>query len=160
MQSQFNMLTTSVKHLDEYNDLLDRLTTMNEMAAVVYIYDYMLANNIEPNTLTYKYIDRLHSKTVLERNTIIYPDDGKRRLQPRRRIHKIMKGYNYSDKYTSAKQYLDAAKKLLETNPAYLSNYKITNDKIKLAKIMVSHLNINMATAKLLVTSLKRGKFI
>jgi hypothetical protein len=34
------MLTTSVKHLDEYNDLLDRLTTMNEMAAVVYIYDY------------------------------------------------------------------------------------------------------------------------
>ena len=40
--------------------------------------------------------------------------DGITRLQPRRRIHKIIKGANYSDKYKGVTKYLPIAKEYIE----------------------------------------------
>ena len=102
LQMQINKLYNDnyIPSLVVYNNLLDKITRKNEMEATVFIYDHMKKNNIKPNDLTFKYINRLHSKTIPESKTIVIKDNGKKKLQPRRRIHKIMKGYNYDNQST------------------------------------------------------------
>ena len=88
--------------LEEYNTLLLDCVNRYEMAAVVFIYDHMKQSTIEPNEYTYSIIDKLHSKTVKQSNEIYIKNQNVGKLDPRRRIHKIMKGYNYSDNYNNA----------------------------------------------------------
>jgi pentatricopeptide repeat protein len=137
------------------NNLLDIVTKNKEFATCVYVYDYMLKKSIKPNEETFKFIDRLHSKTVSDNNSIRIPPSTKRTLQPRRRIHKIMKGYNYSDKYSEAKEYLCQVIDLFKKNDKcqYLH-------KDKLAKLLSKDLNVNISLAKTIVTVLKRNNML
>ncbi len=87
------------------------------MEAVVYLYDNMIKNKIKPNEYTFKLINRLHSKTIKENNKIYIKNlDRTNKLQPRRRIHKIMKGHNYSAKYNNAKKYETKVIEFLDNN--------------------------------------------
>ena len=97
-----NIIQNKIDNIDTLNNILDcnellKLLQNNfEMTAVVYVYDYMKNKNIIPTDETYSIIDKLHSKTVTENNNIRCIKTTNRTLQPRRRIHKIMKGYYYS----------------------------------------------------------------
>ena len=95
MQNKINnihCLTT----LDEFHVLLEECVRNYEMKCVVYIYDTMLSKKIKPTDNTYQIINKLHSKTIKENNSISIPNQNLgTTLQPRRRIHKIMKGYFY-----------------------------------------------------------------
>ena len=143
--------------LNEYNNILKSCVYHKEMEATVYIYDEILKKSITPNSYTYSLINKLHSKTIPESNRIkIKYQEAKRRLAPRRRIHKIMKGHNYSDKYNNAKIHEEKVRTFLDNN----QNYKVMIEKRnKLAKIISKNCNISFNDARFIITSLKRKKY-
>ena len=139
----------------EYHNLLRRCVSANEFAATIFVYEHLLESGHKANDITFKIIDPLHSKTVEEKNFIHLKTDGKKRLAPRRRIHKIMKGHNYHDAYASAKVYLPKVRAFLTINP----NLK-TEPRIKLAKAISKGCNISFNEARYVITGLKRDKFL
>jgi len=145
------------KTLAFYNNLIYNCTKYNEMEAVVYLYDHMIKNNIKPNEEIYKSINRLHSKTIKENNQIYIKNLNRtKRLAPRRRIHKIMKGHLYSAKYNNAKKHEEKVRQFLDNNNQYKT---IVKQRIKLAKIISKHCNIPFNDARFIITSLKRQKY-
>lgn len=141
--------------LYEYNVLIDNLTKNCEFAATIFVYDHMKNHGIEPNDYTYSLINRLHSKTLHENKRIKLQWDGKTRLQPRRRIHKIMKGHNYSERYNNAKQYTDIVEKYIDENK-HILDY----GRIKMAKEISKSCNIPFDDVRYVITNLKRTKKI
>ena len=98
LQSQINKISDNLitLTLNEYNSLIKLAVQLYEMGAVVFLYDSIKENNLQPSSETYAYINKLHSKTVLNNSTIKIPIKNTNSLKSRRRIHKIMKGYYYS----------------------------------------------------------------
>ena len=142
-------------NLEQYNNLLKKCVDNYEMAAVVFIYDHMKDNNVEPDEKTFNLINRLHSKSVQENNEIYIKNQNFGKLKPRRRIHKIMKGHNYSKNYNAALIHLDKVKKYVLDNPdvKYLG-------RITLAKRISKKCGINFNEARYIITNLKRTKFL
>jgi hypothetical protein len=151
LQQLVNEINDTKMTLTDYIFILDIATNQKEMATVVFLYDHMIKNNIKPDEQIFKLIDRLHSKTIPENNTISLQLEPGKRLQPRRRIHKIMKGHNYTGKYDNAKQFVQDASQIILNNPSFKYYHKI-----KLAKIISKELKIDMNIAKVVVTALKR----
>ena len=121
LQNEINKLydkNYKLKTVD-YNYLLHNTTKFKEMEATVFIYDHMIFNNVKPDSDTYDLINRLHSKTIYENNKIYIKKSLKKKLKPRRRIHKIMKGYNYSENYQEALIHLDIVKKFALSETHY-----------------------------------------
>ena len=141
--------------LHEYNTLIQKCVYEHEMAAVVYIYDRMKDQGIKPTPHTYSLINKLHSKTCKESNIIYIQGQDYRKLAPRRRIHKIMKGYNYSDNYNNALQHLEKVKTYINSN-SEIKNY----GRIKLANTIQRQCNITFNEARYIITNLKRTKFL
>ena len=139
--------------ITEYNYTMKLCAMCHEMGAAVYVYDTM-KNTIAPDKETYNHLSKLHSKTLPEYSSIQLPYNDKRVLQHRRRIHKIMKGYNYTDLYNAAKIHIPAAKTLFNANNAI----KLSN-KNKQSKYISDNLSIPIKTAKYVITALKREKF-
>ena len=79
---------------------------------------------------------------------------AKKKLQPRRRIHKIMKGYNYSENYNNALQHMDKVKNYIKLNP-HVKEYP----RIKLAKNIAKNCNITFNESRYIITNLKKIKF-
>ncbi len=141
--------------LIQYHQLLERCVQGHEFAATVYVYDHLLAKGLKPEKETFQIIERLHSKTLPEKNTIYLKPDGKKKLQPRRRIHKIIKGYHYSDNYNAAKVYIPKVKAFLAINLKYKQE-----PRIKLAKIISRGCHISFNDARFIITSLKREGYL
>lgn len=141
--------------LEQYNQLIKDCANKYEMAAVVFIYDHMKENNITPNDYTYKLINNLHSKTVLQNNAIYIKNQNVGKLDPRRRIHKIMKGHNYSSNYQNALLHLEKVKEYLQKKP----NIK-SYPRIKMAKDISKNCSISFNDARYIITNLKRTKFL
>tara|TARA_E500000178_G_C16962493_1_gene726724 strand:- start:553 stop:1101 length:549 start_codon:yes stop_codon:yes gene_type:complete len=141
--------------LKEYNILIEQCSNLHEMNAVIFLYDNMRYSKITPNNETYSHINKLHSKTCPEKNIIYIRDDGKKKLKPRRRIHKIMKGYNYSKNYNNALQYVNIVKTYIELNP-HIKEYS----RIKLAKNISKNCDISFNNSRYIITNLKKTKFL
>jgi len=142
-------------NLDKYNNLIKKCADLHEMSAVVFIYDNMKYHKITPTKLTYSLINKLHSKNIKENNHIYIKNQDVGKLKARRRIHKIIKGYNYSDKYNNALKYLDRVKKYLTDNPD-----KKNLNRIKLAKIISKNCDITFDDSRFIITNLKKTKFL
>ena len=54
----------------------------------------MKQHKYNPDNNTYKILDTLHSKKTQDKSNLIVQKSSKKTLQPKRRLHKIMKGYN------------------------------------------------------------------
>jgi hypothetical protein len=80
--------------------------------------------------------------------------NNKNSLQPRRRIHKIMKGYNYTKNYNKALLHKEAVKLYIKSHPEV-----ITLHRIKLAKKISKGCKISFNDARYIITHLKRIKF-
>jgi len=139
--------------LEEYNKLIKDCVYNYEMAAVVFIYDNMKYHNIEPDDITYSTINQLHSKTVKECNYIYIKNQNVGKLEPRRRIHKIIKGYNYSENYTNALKYKDTVVDYINKNPLI-----VDYPRIKLANELSKKCSISFNDARYIITNLKRTK--
>jgi pentatricopeptide repeat protein len=142
-------------NLNEYNSLIYHCVSNYEMAAVIFLYDNMKKKNIKPDSHTFNLINKLHSKKCPENNIIVIPNQNVGKLNPRRRIHKIMKGHNYSENYQNALQHLEKVKKYISENPdvKYYS-------RIKLAKHLSKNCDISFNNARYIITNLKKTKFL
>ena len=156
LQDNINALLSSQKNITmvEYILLMKKCVDALEFKAAVFVYDHILSNKLKPSKDIYGLLDKLHSKTLKNNDSIIIPSTG-RTLDPRRRIHKIMKGYNYSDNYTSALHHLDKVKSYLHS----AKDVPSIENKNKLAKYISVRCNICIKDAKYIVTNLKRTKF-
>lgn len=150
------LIYAPLKSADEYNTLLKQLVQKREMAAVVFVYDMMKKHSVNPTRYTFTLIDKLHSKTIPEGRTITVPQLQRRSLQPRRRIHKIMKGYHYTRRYEQAvREYATVVKAYLRTHSDSVPVHK----RIKLAKMLAKKLGMSFDNARFVITHLKRTKF-
>ena len=141
--------------INDYNKILEKCVLLKEFAATVFVYDYILLHGINVTDETFNIIDKLHSKTIPEFNNIVLPECNVKKLPSRRRIHKIMKGHNYSKEYNAAQKYLEPSKKILNENQSLKTLHKD-----KLAKVISNELNIKIKEAKYIITKMKRIKFI
>ena len=99
-----------------YKSLITAAVNQKEFAATVFLFDHMKSNNLKPNDDIYTIINKLHSKTLPESKKIKLPINTQKTLQPRRRIHKIMKGHNNKEAYDDAKNNSDIVKEYLLKN--------------------------------------------
>ena len=104
LQKALNQLddNNAEKNITYFNTLIKSCVERHEMTAVVYIYDVMRVQKVLPTEYTYQLIELLHSKTALENNSLRIKIQTSGKLQPRRRIHKIIKGYHYSKNYNGS----------------------------------------------------------
>ena len=156
LQSQINKISDNLitLTLNEYNSLIKLAVQLYEMGAVVFLYDSIKENNLQPSSETYADINKLHSKTVLNNSTIKIPIKNTNSLKSRRRIHKIMKGYNYTKNYNKALLNKEDVKQYLKSHPEL-----ITLHRIKLAKKISKACKISFNDARYILTHLKRIKF-
>jgi hypothetical protein len=141
--------------LGEYNSLIEECTNNYEMAAVVFLYDNMKHHNVNPDKETYKLINHIHSKTCPENNQIYIKEQNKGKLKPRRRIHKIIKGYNYSDNYNNALKNAEVVKSYIIQHPE-VRQY----NRIKMAKNISHNCNLKFDDVRYIITNLKKTKFL
>ena len=145
---------TSLKSIDEFNSLLKKCANLYQLESVVYIFDYMKQHKFKPNDETYKILNTLHSKKIPDKSNLIVPKGSKKTLQPKRRIHKIMKGYNYSK-----------ALKNKDIVINYLTNneYEYDGKDKKKEKALINLLKVNcklpVSDIKYILTYLKRQKY-
>ena len=152
----YNLYDLTISYsLKEYNDLIKKCVDLYEMSAVVFLYDNMKYNKINPDNETFKLINKLHSKKCPEKNFILIKDYDVSKLKPRRRIHKIMKGYNYSSNYNNSLKFIELVKSYIILNP----EIRLYN-RIKLAKNICKNCNITFDNARYIITNLKRTKFL
>lgn len=153
LQNKINSIEN--RSLAEYNLILKDCADLNEMRAMVYVYDKMKLNNIKPDLESFTQIDRLHSKTIPESCKIKVNIGPEKRLEPRRRIHKIMKGYNYKDNYHNALKHKEKVIDYLNHNK---HNIDIDN-RIQLAKLISKNVNIPFNDARYIITNLKKTNY-
>tara|TARA_Y100000389_G_scaffold163876_1_gene167320 strand:- start:2787 stop:3290 length:504 start_codon:yes stop_codon:yes gene_type:complete len=148
----------SVSKLDEkqYHEILSACAMLGEMRACVFVYDHMLSKKIKPTTETINILQKVHSKTVVENDTLLRHSRDTSKLLPRRRIHKIVKGANYSENYNEAcDKYLGSIKEFLETDVSLKQLHKN-----KLIPRISTELSIPERHVRYVVTKLKRTKYL
>lgn len=150
----YKLYNESLSSVNDYNNLLQKCVELYEMQAVVFIYDSMIKYGFKPTDKTFSIIEKLHSKTIQENNQIQIKTFQKT-LKPRRRIHKIIKGYHYSKNYNNALIHLDKVKEYLNNN----DTIKLL-PRIKMAKHISKNCNISFNEARYIITNLKRTKFL
>ena len=141
--------------LKEYNLLLKLAAKMFEMETIVFLYDSIKENNLQPSSDTFYHINKLHSKTIKNNSFIRVPIKNINRLKPRRRIHKIIKGYNYTKNYNKALLHKNDVINYLHLHPEIIQFHRI-----KLAKNLSKKCNITFNEARYIITNLKRTKFL
>ena len=156
LQNNINKLihNNNIPSIDEYTSLLTDCVAAKEFGATVYIYDHLLKNKLKATNEIFQLINKLHSKTLPENNRIKVPI-AKPCLQPRRRIHKIMKGHLYTDQYNNALKNVEEVKSFLNKNPSIAT----IGDRIKMAKLITKNCDVNFKDARYIITHLKRKKF-
>ena len=143
----------TILSLDGYHALLTKCVDKNEYAAAVFIYD-TIKSNLKPSNITYSILDKLHSKTRQLNNILKTPIKPKS-LHPRRRIHKIMKGYYYTEKYNKAIINTPLVKNIMADYPDILH----INNRIKMAKAIKNKCNLSLDDIRFIITHLKRKKY-
>ena len=158
LQQKINdLLERKINNLsyDFYKSLIIAAVNQKEFATTVFLFDHMKSNNLKPKDDIYTVIDKLHSKTLPESKKIKLPISIQKTLQPRRRIHKIMKGHNNKEAYGDAKNNSNIVKEYLLKNKEIA---KMTN-RIAMAKKIKQNCDLNMKQIRFIITHLKRTKF-
>ena len=141
--------------LSEFNNLLQSCVNANEFAATVFVYDKMRANKVTPSNQTFTIMEKLHSKTLKENNNIVLKEDIIKKLAPRRRIHKIIKGFHYSTNYKKALEHKETVREYLDKNPLVAC----IKDRHKLAKQISKQCHLEVKTVRYIITHLKKTNY-
>jgi len=149
-------ISVSKLNQKQYHEILSACAMLGEMRACVFVYDHMLSKKIKPTTETINILQKVHSKTVICNDTLLMDQQDPTKLLPRRRIHKIVKGANYSESYNKASErYLVSIKEFLETDASLKQQHKN-----KLIPRISKELSIPERDVRYVVTKLKRTKFL
>ena len=142
--------------IDEYSNLIRNCVELREFRATIFVYDKIKEMGFVVPDLVYLEIEKLHSKSLKENNNIKLIKDDTRKLEPRRRIHKIMKGYHYSTNYKKALGHKEVVVKYLDSNP----DIKTIQDRFKLAKNISNNCKLDIKTVRYVITNLKKTKYL
>jgi hypothetical protein len=153
LQIELNNIN-ALNDINEFNDLLKKCANLYQLEAVVYIFDFMKQHKYTPNENTYRILDTLHSKKIQDKSNLIVQKGSKKTLQPKRRIHKIMKGYNYS----KALKNKDIVINYL-TNHRYDYDGKDKKKEKALINVLKLHCKLPVADIRHILTYLKRQKY-
>lgn len=158
IRSQLLKLDTHQINMDlnGYTTLLKECVQRKEMRASVFIYDDMKRCGYTPDEDVYQLLNALHSRDLPENDTLMISPPQKGVLQPRRRIHKIMKGHLYSENYEAAcEEYLKPIIEFLKNNPE-----KKSLNKDRLIPLITKELGIDKRSVRYVMTKLKRTNFL
>ena len=140
----------------KYHEILLGCAMLGEMRACVFVYDHMLSKNIKPTKETISILQKVHSKTLTSNDTVLMHSRDTRKMLPRRRIHKIVKGANYSDLYNGAcEKHLGSVRAFLDTNSSLKQLHKH-----KLCRYISTELSIPEKDVRYVITKLKRTKYL
>eukprot|EP00040_Diaphanoeca_grandis_P004289 m.27924 g.27924 ORF g.27924 m.27924 type:complete len:231 (-) comp15835_c0_seq1:1711-2403(-) len=140
----------------EFLALLRQCVDQREFAAAVFVWDQLFVRGWKPIDAAYRLLEGLHSKKIQESKAVKVPHVTPQALAPRRRIHKIIKGWRIKQVNVGVFDYVDKAIDVLNTNP----NLK-TLHRHQLAKALRKLCNIaDLETARRLVTKLKQKKIL
>jgi hypothetical protein len=159
---------------DEIQSKLNHISTLNngellvlfsvvclskDAAATVYVYDVVKCRGIELNERLWRLLETVEKDRGKTPASYTVPVSKGKTLTPSRRIHKICKGPRMSQRNTDSKVHLDAAR-LWVAEQAEGSLNASGSGRFKVAKQLAAHLQIDMNTARGVVTSLKRAKVL
>jgi hypothetical protein len=141
--------------VDNLNSLLQDLANRLETDALVRVWDTRGNTAIRP--ATWQAMEQLHTlgKGKIPGGTI-HPESDRRRLAPARRLHKILKGKRVSARSTAAKDHVSVAVEYIRAHPKSLANVHRSVQ----AKVLKKALQIDLETARGLITKLKQKKLI
>lgn len=138
--------------LYQFNNLLEKLTKLSDLTAIVYVYDKLKAQiNSIPDS-TFIIISQVHHKNQPNNNKLRIPISNKKTLKPLRRIHKIVKGYQTRKNYNKALEHTEKVKNIM------INISKPPNQRHKLAKEIQKQINIPIKDILYIITHLKRTK--
>lgn len=155
LQHEIRLLSSYRPELSVYRSLMEKCVNKREFRAAVYVFDKVLEEYKTVSEDIYLILERLHSKSLTESSTIEVPSTDKKTLAPRRRIHKIIKGWRQKKTNVIATQYLAKAKGFLDGNPAHKKLPRLS-----LARKLEKACHIEFETARRLVTKLKQTGYL
>lgn len=143
--------------LSTYLKLLDRCVELHEFQAAVFVFDQIKSRGWTPTDMVYTTLERLHSKTLPEFTKVKVPiiDPGAKKLQPRRRIHKIIKGWRLRRTNQIVDKYLPKVKGFLECHSAYKSLRRVP-----LANHISYGCGLDFETSRRIVTKLRQTGYL
>ena len=156
-QLQLLVTPTYTPSPSTYIDLLRESVRLREFRAAVFIFDQIKSRGSTPTEEVYEILEQLHSKTLPESSGVRVPllDPGAKTLAPRRRIHKIIKGWRQKKTNLVATQYLAKVQGFLGNQPEYKSL-----PRIKLARKIEKGCRIDFETSRRIVTKLKQTGYL
>ena len=155
LQHELRLLSSYRPELSVYRSLMEKCVNKREFRAAVYVFDKILEEYKTVSEDIYLILERLHSKSLPESSTLVVPSTGKKTLAPRRRIHKIIKGWRQKKTNVIAIQYLAKAKGFLDGNPGHKRLPRLS-----LARKLEKACHIEFETARRLVTKLKQAGYL
>lgn len=159
LQHQIHQLASPSYHpsMTHYEYLIGQCVAKRDFRAAVYVFDKILEGGVTPSEKVYLTLEKLHSKTLPESSTLAIPSEGlgQRKLAPRRRIHKIIKGWRQRKTNLVVKEYLTQARTFLDKNPQHK-----TLPRLSLARKLGKACQVDFETARRLVTKLKQTGYI
>lgn len=159
LSHQLQLLITPTYNPDisVYISLLRKSVELKEFRTAVFIFDQIKSRGWTPTEEVYQILEELHSKTLPESNKVKVPivNPGAKTLAPRRRIHKIIKGWRMKQTNQISIQYLPKAKGLLECRPDYKRL-----PRIELAKKIANGCHLDFETSRRIVTKLKQTGYL
>lgn len=159
LSHRLQLLLTPTYHPDisVYLSLLKNSVELQEFRAAVFVFDQIKATSSVIPEEAYQVLERLHSKTLPESSRVTVPvlDPSAKTLAPRRRIHKIIKGWKLKQTNQVATVFIPKVKGFLECH----SDLK-TIPRIKLAKKIASGCHLDFETSRRIITKLRQTGYL
>ena len=137
-------------------ELLRACATRKELRACVLVYDAMVARKVAQIDGAIATLNTVHSKNIVESDTLLVGPVDPGKLKPARRIHKICKAAAYSENYNAACQkHLAGITDYLDSHPKLKTVHKD-----RLSKILSKECKVPIKDVKYVITKLKRTKYL
>jgi hypothetical protein len=145
---------------DQLPDLFCSVAAYKDAAAVVHVYDKLKDRKIPVSPVMWEALKTVESDRH-RTSVFTVPVPAVRTLDPARRVHKICKGGRMSDRNKEAASHIGPAKQwVLAQAPGSVDARSSASARMKTARALSKHLNIDLETARGVLTTLKRMKIL
>ena len=166
LQMELNRLTTApstAANIDAHCQLLIAVCERDDSAAAVHLYDQITSAGLPVSTEAMAALAGVERRRRSCSQPLALPsrESAARTLAPLRRIHKICKGVRAKRNNAGAAHHLDAARAWIACERAQGRECDARSSakaRISVAKQLAAELNVDLRTARALVTNLKQRR--
>lgn len=148
---------------ETYNRLLSYCAHYHELAAAVYLYECLRRDGYAPTKETYKHLEPMSKNNFEDKSSLKLPprpDTKNGRMEPKKRIQKIVNYRQQSEKYSRAVELLPEIVEWLKSHKEQVEKCKSRFKLCKLITANFKHLNISSKFSPWIVTALKKKGYI